>query len=106
MWHEFKGDDTLRTLDGNIFCNVCGKQRPDHSNLEIIKLGVIVHNSSSVQSFAYYDYGQLIIKYSNNWEYAYHGVPQEVVAGLFSCDSVGKYVAEHIKSKYKTERIV
>ncbi len=37
--------------------------------------------------------------------YQYRGVPPEVAAGLKKADSVGKYLAKHVKGVYPFERV-
>ena len=68
----------------------------------------ITFYSDSVNNIYYNNSGEnptLIIKYSNNWVYLYLDVPFEVVKGMLNAESIGKYVAEHIKSKFQYKRI-
>jgi len=60
--------------------------------------------SSNVESVAHYEQ-DLYIKFKGGSTYRYFEVPREVYKSLLKAESVGKYIAENVKSKYTVEKI-
>lgn len=47
----------------------------------------------------------LLVDFLNGSRYIYSDVPPDVADGLVNADSVGKYLAKHVKGKYDYQRI-
>jgi hypothetical protein len=62
-------------------------------------------SSSNLAGGSYDDEtGELTIEFVNGGTYTYSGVPPEVVRGLQTATSAGKYFANYIKTHYSYER--
>lgn len=63
-------------------------------------------SSSQVESVAYKAETQTLqVQFKRGGLYEYYGVPQDVHAALMASDSLGKFVAQNIKSRYRFKRV-
>ncbi|WP_339865070.1 KTSC domain-containing protein [Paremcibacter congregatus] len=63
-------------------------------------------NSSNVASVGYdTDSATLQVEFLNGGIYQYFDVPQTVYLALVNADSVGKYLATHIKGHYRYSKV-
>lgn len=44
------------------------------------------------------------VQFANGAKYQYTNVPKEVYEGMWTSESIGKYVREHISSKFKYKK--
>ncbi len=47
----------------------------------------------------------LTVTFRNGKQYKYHGVPQEAYHEFIKAESAGKHFGEHIKGRYKHEKV-
>jgi len=63
-------------------------------------------SSSNVASVGYdVDSATLQVEFLNGGVYQYFDVPENVYQGLVNADSVGKYLAAHIKGHYRYSKV-
>ncbi len=63
-------------------------------------------DSSNVKAVGY-DEGSstLLVEFKNGAIYQYFDVPQSMYEGLRDADSVGRYLADHIKGNYRYSKV-
>ena len=61
--------------------------------------------SSNLSEVGYED-SELFVKFKNNTEYKYSGVPLHVKEELLNAPSIGQYFNANIKNSYPFEKIV
>lgn len=62
--------------------------------------------SSNVRSVGYDPASQVLeVEFHDGSVYQYRGVPSTVHAGLMAAPSKGKYLHEHIKDRYRYEKL-
>lgn len=66
----------------------------------------ITVSSSNISSIGYdADSNTLEIEFRSGGIYRYFGVPQTVYSGLRAASSHGSYLAQHIKDRYRYEKV-
>ena len=67
-------------------------------------MDMIMVNSSNVALIGY-DSDTLQIEFNNGTVYQYFDVPEHIFEGLRDADSVGGYLAVHIKGSYRYSKV-
>lgn len=69
-------------------------------------MGPLIPLSSSNLAGASYDpeTQKMLVKFTNNMQYEYDGVPQDEFDGLCSASSPGSYLHENIKGAYQNRK--
>lgn len=62
-------------------------------------------DSSNVEAIRYCrDSCELYVRFLRSGDYVYYDVEEHVAVGLLEAPSVGKYLAQHIKGRYRYAR--
>jgi hypothetical protein len=67
-------------------------------------MDMIQVSSSNIESIGYED-ETLQVNFLNGTTYQYFDVPSHIFDGLQEADSVGKYLAEHVKGTYRYSKV-
>lgn len=73
--------------------------------LEIICESMVDVTSSNVVRIGHKN-ADLFVEYNGGGIYKYTGVPKELYEELLKSESKGKYLNEHIKAKFKFEKLM
>ena len=67
-----------------------------------IKFDFLTVDSSAIQSMRYYkEQRQLLVKFNNENNYLYKGVPVKLFQKMRNCYSIGKFYNKYIKNNFK-----
>jgi len=67
-----------------------------------VKYDFITVDSSAIQSMRYYkDQRNLLVKFQNDTNYLYKGVPVKLFQKMRNCYSIGKFFNRHIKNNFQ-----
>jgi predicted 2-oxoglutarate/Fe(II)-dependent dioxygenase YbiX len=67
-----------------------------------IKFEIIGVDSSAITSMRYFrEQRQLLVKFNNDNNYLYEGVPVRLFQKMRNCYSIGKFYNKHIKNNFK-----
>ena len=67
-----------------------------------IKFDFLTVDSSAIQSMRYYkEQRQLLVKFNNENNYLYEGVPVRLFQKMRNCYSIGKFYNKYIKNNFK-----
>ena len=67
-----------------------------------IKFDFLTVDSSAIQSMRYYkEQRQLLVKFNNENNYLYKGVPVRLFQKMRNCYSIGKFYNKYIKNNFK-----
>ena len=67
-----------------------------------IKFEIIEEDSSAIISMRYFrEKRQLLVKFNNDTNYLYEGVPVRLFQKMRNCYSIGKFYNKYIKNNFK-----
>jgi hypothetical protein len=64
-----------------------------------------IERSSNVREISYTAGGDMIVQFKGGDEYLYEGVPRQIYDDMAKAESVGKFLGEIVKGKYKYRKL-